>query len=66
MGMSSYVMDCEEKFMDEVSARIGQCETVGELGDILLKDGCFNLIPDHLHMEILDECWNEYWSAHAA
>ena len=68
MGMSSYVMDCEDKFIDEVSARIGGCESVGELMEQLVKDKCFVNI---MHMsgpeqdEFVGELWNEYWSEYA-
>jgi hypothetical protein len=69
MGMSSYVMDCEDQFINSVSLRIGGCEQVSELLNLLTKDNCF---ADIAHMsaneqlEFVDECWNEYWSAHAA
>jgi len=69
MGMSSYVMDCEDQFINSVSLRIGGCEQVSELLNLLTKDNCF---ADIAHMsaneqlEFVDELWNEYWSAHAA
>ena len=37
MGMSSYVMDCEEQFINSVSLRIGACEHVSELVNSQLK-----------------------------
>ena len=42
MGMSSYVMDCEEQFINSVSLRIGGCEDIGELLNSLTRDNCFN------------------------
>jgi hypothetical protein len=65
VGMSSYVMDCEDKFIDEVSARIGGCESVGELLESLEKDGCMKLcihMTDTQKLEFVDELWNDFWS----
>jgi hypothetical protein len=65
MGMSSYVMDCEEQFINSVSLRIGGCEHVSELVNSLTKDNCF---ADIAHMsaveqlEFVDELWYEFWS----
>ena len=65
MGMSSYVMDCEEQFINSVSLRIGACEHVSELVNSLTKDNCF---ADIAHMsateqlEFVDELWHEFWS----
>ena len=65
MGMSSYVMDCEDQFINSVSLRIGGCEHVSELVNSLTKDNCF---ADIAHMsateqlEFVDELWHEFWS----
>ena len=65
MGMSSWVMDCEDRFVDEISNRIGGCECVDELITDLKKDGCMSLVA---HMEeketyeFISELWNEFWS----
>ena len=65
MGMSSYVMDCEEQFINSVNLRIGGCESVAELNNLLTKDKCW---VDIMHMsapeqlEFVDELWNEFWS----
>ena len=65
MGMSSYVMDCEDQFINSVSLRIGGCESVAELNNSLTKDNCF---ADIAHMdateqlELVDELWNDFWS----
>ena len=64
--MKSWLMDCEEKFYDEVAKVIGNCEDVGELGDYLLLNGHFDLLPNtdmYEQAELLDELWHEYWSA---
>ena len=37
MGMSSYVMDCEEQFINSVNLRIGGCEHITELHMALTK-----------------------------
>jgi len=64
--MSSYVMDCEEQFINSVSLRIGGCEHVSELVNSLTKDNCF---ADIAHMsaveqlEFVDELWYEFWTA---
>jgi hypothetical protein len=66
MGMSSYVMDCEDKFIDEVSARIGGYECVYDLLESLEKDGCMRLIAhftDGEKCEFVEECWNDFWSS---
>ena len=67
MGMSSYVMDCEDHFIESVSLRICVCEHVSELLNALTKDNCFN---DIAHMsaaeqiEFVEELWNDFWSDH--
>jgi len=66
MGMSSYVMDCEDQFINSVSLRIGQCESVGELTNSLTKDNCFADIAHMNAMEQLgfvEDLWDEFWSA---
>ena len=69
MGMSNYVMDCEEQFINSVSLRIGGCEHISELLNALTKANCFNDIA-HMNaneqLEFVDELWNEYWSEYAS
>ena len=66
MGMSSYVFDCEDQFINSVSLRISGCEHVSELNNLLTKDKCF---ADIAHMsaneqlDFVDELWNEYWES---
>ena len=65
MGMSSYIMDLEDDFIDEVSARIGGTECVGELLESLEKDGCMKLLlhmTDTEKLEFVEKCWNIFWS----
>ena len=38
MGMSSYVMDCEEQFINSVNLRIGGCEHITELHMVHLQE----------------------------
>tara|TARA_B100000900_G_scaffold253470_1_gene215972 strand:+ start:856 stop:1062 length:207 start_codon:yes stop_codon:yes gene_type:complete len=68
MGMSSYIMDCEEQFANSVSLRIGGCESVSELVNSLTKDNCFADIA-HIdareQLELVDELWGEFWSDYA-
>tara|TARA_Y100001938_G_C7730958_1_gene254592 strand:- start:276 stop:482 length:207 start_codon:yes stop_codon:yes gene_type:complete len=65
MGMSSYIMDCEEQFAESVNLRIGGCESVSELVNLLTKDNCFADIA-HIdareQLELVDELWYEFWS----
>ena len=42
MGMSSYVMDCEEQFINSVNLRIGGCEHITESRFSLTRDKCWN------------------------
>ena len=65
MGMSSYVMDLEDQFIEEASKRIGGCEDIGELLESLERDGCMKLcvhMSDTQKLEFVDELWHEFWS----
>ena len=67
MGMSSYVMDCEDQFIESVSLRICGCEHVSELVNALTKDNCF---ADIAHMsaaeqlEFVQWLWDDFYSDH--
>lgn len=65
MGMSSYVMDCEDQFITEVSASIGGMESVGELTNHLQHAGHFELIR-HMdvreQLEFVETMWDQYWA----
>ena len=66
MGMSSYVMDCEDQFITEVSASIGGMESVGELTNHLQHAGHFELIKhmdDYTQIEFVETLWEEYWAS---
>ena len=68
MGMSSYVMDCEDQFINSVSLRIGGCEHITELLMALTRDKCWNDIAymtANEQLEFVEELWNEYWSEYA-
>jgi len=68
MGMSSYVMDCEEQFINSVSLRIGGCEDIGELLNSLTRDNCFNDIAymeANEQIEFVEELWYEFWSGYS-
>ena len=68
MGMSNYVMDCEEQFEDAVLARIEECESPDALNWKLVEDKCFVNI---MHLsgpeqdELVYNLWDEYWSSKA-
>jgi len=65
MGMSSYIMDLEDQFIEEASKRIGGCEDIGELLESLERDGCMKLcvhMSDTQKLEFVDELWHEFWS----
>ncbi len=63
--MSSYVMDCEEQFINSVNLRIGGCEHITELHMALTRDKCWNDIEYmsvNEQLEFVEELWNEFWS----
>jgi len=65
MGMSSYVMDCEEQFINSVNLRIGGCEHITELHMALTRDKCWSDIAymsANEQLEFVEELWNEFWS----
>ena len=61
MGMSSYILDCEDKFWDDVeiikeSDTIKKTKTYGTLEErcsILDEDDVFGQVEDY---------WNDFWS----
>jgi len=66
--MKAYMMDLEEQFIDEVSARIKGCEHVEELMLSLVNGDCLKLISHMSTSEKVDyinELWNSYWSEYA-
>jgi hypothetical protein len=66
MGMSNYVMDCEEQFMDEATAVIGECDDVNDLLQTMEENGHLRLLEhfsDGEKCELVDEIWNDFWSA---
>lgn len=65
MGMSNYVLSIEEKFADEVSRYIGECEDITDLQDKLVINRSFDLLAhmsDEEKTEMMSQHWNEYWA----
>ena len=66
MGMSSYVMDCEEKFDMVVYSAIKESEHVSEAMQKVVPHK--NLVA-HWNIsevdEYVSEMWNEFWSEYA-
>ena len=64
MGMSGYIMDCEDAFMHEVNTSILGMESVGELSNHLQHAGHFDLIK-HMdvreQLEFVETMWDEFW-----
>ena len=66
MGMSDFVLTCEDVFIDEANAVIGECDDVNDLLQTLEEAGHMHLMAhysDREKLEFVDEIWNEYWSA---
>jgi len=66
--MKAYMMDLEEDFIDEVSSRIKDCETLEELMLSLVNGDCLKLISHMSTSEKVDyikELWNSYWAAYS-
>ena len=63
--MSDFVLTCEEVFMDEANAVIGECDDVNDLLQTLEEAGHMHLLAhfsDREKCELVDELWNEFWS----
>lgn len=66
--MKAYMMDLEEDFIDEVSSRIKDCESLEELMLSLVNGDCLKLISHMSTSEKVDyikELWNSYWAAYS-
>ena len=64
MGMSSWILELEDKFVDEVSKHIGECEDITDLQDKLVVNRSFDLLAhlsDEEKTEVMSGHWNEYW-----
>ena len=64
MGMSSYVMDAEEKMFDVIEQAIGNCEHLTDVMAEAVKQR--KLVPHWSVAEIEDCCseyWEEYWAS---
>lgn len=67
MGMSSYIMDCEEQFEEKVADFVVECEHFTQAYDYAVEIGK-QMVPFMDQDEIIDrvgELWNEYWSQYA-
>lgn len=64
MGMSSYVLDCEEKFWDDVVEIIKESDTITEATaramELWKKDVPF-LDEDDVFGQV-EDYWNDFWS----
>ena len=68
MGMSDFVLTCEDVFIDEANAVIGECDDVNDLLQTLEEAGHMHLMAhysDREKLEFVDEIWNEFWSGKA-
>ena len=64
MGMSSYVIDCEEKLFDIISESIKNFDHLTEVMQEAVKHR--KLVPHWTVQEIEDCCsefWEEYWAS---
>ena len=58
-------LSSEDKFADEVSKHIGECEDITDLQDKLVVNRSFDLLAhmsDEEKTEVMSDHWNEYWS----
>ena len=65
MGMSSYILDCEDKFIDvEVPEIIKNSDSLQEAQFKAEERRAihFNYITSSVLNEKVQEMWNEYWS----
>ena len=64
MGMSSYVLDCEDKFWDDVVEIIKESDTITEATtkamELWKKDVPF-LDEDDVFGQV-EDYWNDFWS----
>jgi len=64
MGMSSLILDCEEKFWDIAEQKIGECEHFAEFVNSMAEHRhLLNGTGDEDHFEdALAVAWDEKWS----
>jgi hypothetical protein len=63
MGMSSYVLDCEEKFYDVVADAVKGAEDISEAYAVANENKA--LVANWSDAEVtecVDEFWNDFWS----
>jgi hypothetical protein len=59
MGMSSWILDLEEKFWDRAQEIVGDCKTWKEFLIKMTKDDSFYCVAD---LKDLKKFWDDYWS----
>jgi len=67
MGMSNYIMDCEEQFEEKIADFVAECEHFTEAYDYAIEIGK-RMVPFMDQEEIIDrvgDLWNEYWANYA-
>ncbi len=64
MGMSSYIIDIEEKFWDKVYAKITESEHISEAMNFAVNLGKTEVpfIDAETIEDTVSEGWNEIWS----
>lgn len=63
MGMSSWVMDCEEKFYEVVANAVKNAEDISEAYTVANENKA--LVANWSDTEVtecVDEFWNDFWS----
>jgi len=65
MGMSSYVMDCEEEFYDIVSDAVKSADDITDAMRIAVanRSKVANWTVAEVE-ECVNEYWNDFWSKH--
>lgn len=69
MGMSSYVLSIEDRFVDEVSKYIVGCKDITDLQDKLVINRSFDLLAhmsDEGKTEMMSDLWDEYWNEYCS
>jgi len=62
MGMSSYILDLEDKFIDKASEIIGECEVFADFQHKMAPHYNMLIEPANVVDDMLSELWEEYWS----
>ena len=66
MGMSSYVMDCEEEFYDVVSDAVKSADDITDAMRIAVANRSMVAIWTVTEIEeCVNDFWNDFWSKYA-